>query len=247
MIADNIWDMLMGKGGKLPGELAPELKALAVENGKEEFTDTPQSLYPDALDTFKKEMQDNGWDFGKDDEELFELAMHPQQYRAYKSGEAKKAFEEDLAKRREEGGGMIEGTKKDLVATTVVPNGNFAPSTMFVDVDGEKFKVSVSYGEGGTIEPASSASEKVAAPAPVVNGTAKEILAPLEGKFYLTKESSETSIKVGDQIKEGDLIGYVEAMKTFNAIRSDVSGEIVEIAFTTGVEVEEDDVLVKIQ
>ena len=145
MIADNIWDMLMGKGGKLPGELAPELKALAKANGKEEFTANPQTLYPDALDTFRKEMDDNGWDYGQDDEELFELAMHPQQYRAYKSGEAKKAFEEDLAKRREEGSGLIEGTKKVTETALVAPVANFAPTTMFVDVDGEKFKVSVSY------------------------------------------------------------------------------------------------------
>ena len=247
MIADNIWDMLMGKGGKLPGQLAPELKALAKENGKVEFTDTPQSLYPNALDTFKKEMQDNGWDFGKDDEELFELAMHPQQYRAYKSGEAKKAFEDDLAAKREDGGGMLKGTKKDVVAAPVASNGNFDPSTMFVDVDGEKFKVSVSYGQGVAEEANSPAPKKEETPISTINGSAKEVLAPLEGKFYLTKESSETSIKVGDQIKEGDLIGYVEAMKTFNAIKSDVSGQIVEIAFASGVEVEEDDVLVKIQ
>ena len=250
MIADNIWDMLMGKGGKLPGELAPELKALAKANGKEEFTANPQTLYPDALDTFRKEMNDNGWDYGQDDEELFELAMHPQQYRAYKSGEAKKAFEEDLAKRREEGSGLIEGTKKVLATASAVPVANFAPTTMFVDVDGEKFKVSVSYEEGQAVSSAVdsvAASAVTAAPMPSTNGATKEIVAPLEGKFYLTKESSETPLKVGDQIKEGDLIGYVEAMKTFNAIKSDLSGKVVEILFASGSEVEEDDVLVKIQ
>lgn len=250
MIADNIWDMLMGKGGKLPGELAPELKALAKANGKEEFTANPQTLYPDALDTFRKEMNDNGWDYGQDDEELFELAMHPQQYRAYKSGEAKKAFEEDLAKRREEGSGLIEGTKKVLATASAVPVANFAPTTMFVDVDGEKFKVSVSYEEGQAVSSAVdpvAASAVTAAPVPSTNGATKEIVAPLEGKFYLTKESSETPLKVGDQIKEGDLIGYVEAMKTFNAIKSDLSGKVVEILFASGSEVEEDDVLVKIQ
>ena len=250
MIADNIWDMLMGKGGKLPGELAPELKALAKANGKEEFTANPQTLYPDALDTFRKEMDDNGWDYGQDDEELFELAMHPQQYRAYKSGEAKKAFEEDLAKRREEGSGLIEGTKKVTETASVAPVANFAPTTMFVDVDGEKFKVSVSYEEGQAVSSAVdpvAASAVTAAPVPSTNGATKEIVAPLEGKFYLTKESSETPLKVGDQIKEGDLIGYVEAMKTFNAIKSDLSGKVVEILFASGSEVEEDDVLVKIQ
>ena len=75
----------------------------------------------------------------------------------------------------------------------------------------------------------------------------KEIVAPLEGKFYLTKESSETPLKVGDNVKEGDLIGYIEAMKTFNAIKADKAGKVAEIGYTSGSEVEEDDVLVKIQ
>jgi pyruvate carboxylase subunit B len=93
---------------------------------------------------------------------------------------------------------------------------------------------------------------EVAAPAPAaapitLNGATKNILAPLEGKFYLTKESSETAIKVGDVIKVGDLIGYVEAMKTFNAIRSDVAGTVADICYASGAEIEEDDVLVKIK
>ena len=248
MIADNIWDMLMGKGGKLPGELSPELKKLANENGKEEFTANPQSLFPDALDTFRKEMDEKGWEYGQDEEELFELAMHPEQYRAYKSGEAKKAFEADLAVKREEGAGLLPGTKKAEAPVAASTPANFNPSNMIIDVNGEQFKVSVAYGDS---QPAAATAQVnapvVAAPAPTVSGPAKEILAPLEGKFYLTKESSETAIKVGDEIKEGDLIGYVEAMKTFNAIRSDVSGKIVEVAFATGAEVEEDEVLVKIQ
>lgn len=246
MIADNIWDMLVGKGGKLPGELHPEIIKLAKEAGKEFFTGRPQDLFPDALDTFRKEMTEKGWDFGQDDEELFELAMHPQEYRAYKSGAAKKAFEEDLAKRRLEGGGINEGTAKPAAVEGAGSVADLKPSTMFIDVEGERFKVTVEYGNNGAateVKPAAT----VAAPAPVAQGPAKEILAPLEGKFYLTKESSETPIKVGDSIKVGDLIGYVEAMKTFNAIRSDVAGTVVEICYATGVEIEEDDVLVKIK
>ncbi|MBW8331328.1 MAG: oxaloacetate decarboxylase [Prolixibacteraceae bacterium] len=246
MIADNIWDMLVGKGGKLPGELHPEIIKLAKEAGKEFFTGRPQDLFPDALDTFRKEMTEKGWDFGQDDEELFELAMHPQEYRAYKSGAAKKAFEEDLAKRRLEGGGINEGTAKPAAIEGTGSVADLKPSTMFIDVEGERFKVTVEYGNNGAateVKPAAT----VAAPAPVAQGPAKEILAPLEGKFYLTKESSETAIKVGDSIKVGDLIGYVEAMKTFNAIRSDVAGTVVEICYATGVEIEEDDVLVKIK
>ena len=34
MIADDIWDMLLGKAGKLPGELAPELVEKAEREGR---------------------------------------------------------------------------------------------------------------------------------------------------------------------------------------------------------------------
>ena len=96
MIDNHTWDMILGKSGRLPGQLAPEIIELAKSQGYE-FVDTdPQSNYPDALDDYRKEMDENGWEYGEDDEELFELAMHDRQYRDYKSGVAKKRFETDL-------------------------------------------------------------------------------------------------------------------------------------------------------
>ncbi|GET31915.1 pyruvate carboxylase subunit B [Prolixibacter bellariivorans] len=251
MIADNIWDMLLGYSGKLPGELAPELEQLAKEAGKEFYAGHPQDPYPDALDSFRKEMDEKGWDYGQDDEELLELAMHPEQYRAYKSGEAKKAFNEDLAKRKAEGSGV--NTKPESAkpaAAAPVASADFAPTSMNINVDGENFKVTVSYGDeqpttGTPAAPASANTPPAAKP--VVDGKVREILAPLEGKFYLTKDSSETAIKVGDTIGAGDLIGYVEAMKTYNAIKADVGGQVVELVQNSGSDVEEDDVLVRIK
>ena len=96
MIDNHTWDMILGKSGRLPGELAPEIIELAKSKGYE-FVDTdPQSNYPDALDDYRKEMDENGWEYGEDDEELFELAMHDRQYRDYKSGVAKKRFRDEL-------------------------------------------------------------------------------------------------------------------------------------------------------
>lgn len=236
MIADNVWDMLMGRGGKLPGPLAPELQELAKKNGKEPFTDKPQTLYPDGLEVFEKEMKEMGWDEGQDREELFELAMHPQQYRAYKSGEAKKAFEEDLAQKRREGAGLIS---VDQPKAVVVPD----PEILYVDVEGESYKVSVSYEAPDVSKAATPAPKPASVETPKAEG-GTEVIAPLEGKFYLTVDNSETPIKVGDQIAEGDLIGYVEAMKTFNAIKSEHSGTVVEIVIDSGADVDEDDVLV---
>ena len=71
MIDNHTWDMILGKSGRLPGKLAPEIVELAKSKGYE-FVDTdPQLNYPDALDEYRKEMDENGWEYGEDDEELF--------------------------------------------------------------------------------------------------------------------------------------------------------------------------------
>ena len=96
MMDDSIWGMILGKSGKLPGEVAPEIIELAKEKGFEFTTADPQSNYPDDLPRFIEEMKKNGWERGEDDEELFEFAMHESQYRDYKSGIAKERFLKDL-------------------------------------------------------------------------------------------------------------------------------------------------------
>ena len=98
MMDDAMWGMILGKSGKIPGTIAPEIVELAKEQGRE-FTDAdPRTLIPNALDDFRKEMDENGWDYGQDDEELYELAMHPEQYRPFKSGMAKKNLLADIQK-----------------------------------------------------------------------------------------------------------------------------------------------------
>lgn len=102
MIDSHTWDMILGKSGRLPGPLAPEIVELAKSKGYEFTDEDPQNNYPDQLDEYIKEMETNGWDRGEDDEELFELAMHDRQYRDYKSGIAKKRFEYELQKANDE-------------------------------------------------------------------------------------------------------------------------------------------------
>lgn len=227
MIADNIWDMILGKSGRLPGEVAPEIKELAAKQGREFFTGNPQDLYPDKLDEFRKEMDENGWEYGQDDEELFELAMHPEQYRAYKSGKAKADFEAELAKKKAE---KAQGGA-----------GSLKPQTLTVDVNGEKYAVTVSYDA-----PKADAPKAAQASAPV-SGNATDVIAPISGKFFKTKDSSSKAVAVGDTVKQGDIIGYIEAMKVFNAVAAPCDGKVVEICRNSGDDVDEDDVLMKIQ
>ena len=244
MIDDNTWDMLTGKVGKLPGELAPELVELAKSQGRDFYDGAPQDLYPDNLEEIKKEMAAEGWDFGQDDEELMEYAMHKPQYIAYKSGKAKEDFEADLKKRKD--------AKTAPAVAAAVPASGAAPvaatpQVMNVDVNGEQFTVKVSYGDQPAQGQASGAeAPKAAMPKASSNGFA-EVIAPIEGNFTLTKDNTEKAIAVGDEIKKGDLIGYIEAMKVYNAITSDKSGKVVEICATNGDYIDEDDVIIKLQ
>ena len=240
MIDDNTWDMLLGRVGSLPGELAPELAELAKSQGREFFDGSPQDLYPDALDSIREEMKAAGFDFGEDDEELMEYAMHKPQYLAYKSGKAKEDFEADLKKRREASAAPVAAATTSAVAT------NASPSVMNIDVNGEKYTVKVSYGDAPA---ASSEPTPVAQPAatPAVSGDTQDVVAPIEGNFMLTKNSGEKAVAIGDQINKGDVIGYIEAMKVYNAISSDKAGKVVEICATNGEQVDEDDVLIKLQ
>ena len=93
----NMWDMILGRCGRLPGPLAPEILELAKEKGFEFFDGVPQENYPDELPKYRAMMEERGWDVGEDEEELFELAMHERQYIDYKEGRAKKNFEKALA------------------------------------------------------------------------------------------------------------------------------------------------------
>ncbi|MBR5215517.1 MAG: oxaloacetate decarboxylase [Bacteroidales bacterium] len=106
------WDMILGKAGQLPGKLDQEIIDLANKKGFEFFEGNPQDNYPDELPRFRKEMEENGWDLGQDEEELFEFAMHEKQYREYKSGEAKRRFNQELEEKMkakfEKAGGEVK-------------------------------------------------------------------------------------------------------------------------------------------
>lgn len=233
MIADDIWDMILGKAGQLPGKLAPEIVEKAEREGRKFFTGNPQDNYPDQLEKYRQMMWEKKWDTGEDDEELFEYAMHPAQYEAYKSGKAKADFLEDVQKRR-------AAKEEEHMA-------NEPTKVLTVDVNGQAYRVTVAFGD---VNPATLSAGQAAAPASeggaVHAGEGKEVLSPLEGKFFLTKNAQETPVKVGDKVNKGDVICYIEAMKTYNAISAEFSGTVTAICFNAGDAVSEDDILMKI-
>ncbi len=64
---------------------------------------------------------------------------------------------------------------------------------------------------------------------------------PMVGVAYLAPEpGAKPFVKVGDTVHAGDTVALVEAMKTFNPIKSDVDGVIKEILVSDGTAVEFD-------
>lgn len=199
MMDNNTWDMILGKAGKLPGPLAPEIIELAKQQGKEFFDGYPQDNYPDELDKFREEMTQNNWDLGQDEEELFELAMHPREYRDYKSGIAKKRFDEELEKAKS-------------AKTTV------------------------------TVKKAETKREKKTHP------DQKEVKSLMKGKIFykLYFEKGVEPIKVGDTVKMGERLCYIETPTYIDEIRSPYDGEVFELWAEQGESVTKDQLVITI-
>lgn len=202
MMDDSMWGMILGKSGKIPGTVDPELVELAKQQGRE-FTDAdPHTLLPNALDDFKKEMDENGWDYGQDDEELFELAMHPEQYRNFRSGQAKKNFLADLqaakdaklgAKVSPEEAAAFKHAKADAIVAPV-------KGQVFWEFQGE--------GEAApAVEPYIGKEYKEGDAFCYILtpwGEFETVLAALGGKLV------EINAKQGAKIGKGDVIAYIQ-------------------------------------
>lgn len=202
MMDDSMWGMILGKSGKVPGKVDQVLVDLAKEKGYE-FTDAdPHTLLENNLDDFKKEMKENGWDFGKDDEELFELAMHPEQYRNYKSGQAKKNFLADLQKAKDAKLGS-KVSKEELTAFK-----HAKADAIVAPVKGQVFWEFNGEGEcAPSVEPYigkeyAEGDKLCYIQAPW--GEFVEIPAALGGKLV------EINAKQGSKLNKGDVIAYIE-------------------------------------
>ena len=91
--------------------------------------------------------------------------------------------------------------------------------------------------EAPAAQPVASAPskvEEVAAPA-AAETTLHKITSPMVGTFYqASNPESPAFVAVGDKVTNESIVCIVEAMKLFNEIEAEVSGEIVEILVKDG-------------
>jgi acetyl-CoA carboxylase biotin carboxyl carrier protein len=87
------------------------------------------------------------------------------------------------------------------------------------------------------IAPAATVAASAAAPAGGVPANA--VTSPMVGTVYLAAEPGAPSfVKVGDQVREGQTLLIIEAMKVMNPIRAPRAGAVTQILVTNGAPVE---------
>ena len=78
--------------------------------------------------------------------------------------------------------------------------------------------------------PSAPVAPEVAAASEDDNGNYIEVKSPMIGTLYRSPSPEQDAfVKVGSEIKPGDVLCIVEAMKLFNEIESEVSGKIVKV------------------
>ena len=116
-----------------------------------------------------------------------------------------------------------------------------------VSLETEDFKINIKTASEGSDQPTiiqavapQAAMPVAAAPAPAAAPAAEapaednsnyiEVKSPMIGTFYRSPSPDQDAfVKVGSEIKPGDVLCIVEAMKLFNEIESEVSGKIVKV------------------
>jgi acetyl-CoA carboxylase biotin carboxyl carrier protein len=121
-----------------------------------------------------------------------------------------------------------------------------------VSIEQENFKITIKTGKEQTVinttlpfpaaavpqaqaaplqePPAKSAEKTAAAPEAAEPQNLVTVKSPMIGTFYRSSSPDNPSfVNVGDEIKPGQVVCIIEAMKLFNEIEAEVSGRIVKI------------------
>jgi pyruvate/oxaloacetate carboxyltransferase/biotin carboxyl carrier protein len=123
---------------------------------------------------------------------------------------------------------------------TDIPPSSF-PSSFSVDVDGEVFTVKISPVWNGAGTPDEGGKARLPGPVTAAELPPGAVVAGAAGLVL------SINVKVGDSLKNGDLVAMIEAMKMRREIRSSCGGVVREICIREGEMVTPQDVLLMVE
>jgi pyruvate carboxylase subunit B len=225
-VTQELKDYLQGLYGRPPGPVDPELRRLVI--GRDEpITIRPADLLEPQVESARAQVRKMGFE-PTDDAVLIHL-MFPNLAPDYMRGpepQRSDGAEPAPAPAPVEAGPPAPAPEP---APVPVPSGGGQAAEFDVEVDGEVFKVRVS-GAGLSVVAAPAAAGAFTtsnAPAPprVGEGT---VIAPMQGLIV------KVPVKPGDDVKLGDVVAVLEAMKMQNDIVTTVAGRVIAVHVKEG-------------
>jgi pyruvate carboxylase subunit B len=222
-VTQELKDYLQGLYGRPPVPADPELRRLVL--GREEpITIRPADLLEPQVETARQQLKKMGYE--PTDESVLIHLLFPQLAPDYLRGPepAPKTVPRPAAAMRPEPAAAPQPPAVPAPAPAAVS------AEFDVEVEGEVFKVRVT-GAGMTVVPGtlggstSSSAPPSAAPPRTSEGT---VIAPMQGLIV------KLPVKVGDDVKLGDVVAVLEAMKMQNDIVTTVAGKVLEVYVKEG-------------
>ena len=262
MCPGEVKDYVRGLYGKPPVEISEEIKQKIVGD-LEVITVRPADLLPPAWEKCKQEVAQ----YAQSDEDILSYALFPQvalKYFEFRQNQSSKeqpvlistdknaAGKITQAKRttgkNSEGNSpkgdneMNLGEIKELILlldSTSVAEINLQRNDYSLIL--RKSAVSAEDNQSAkTLSPFDPKEEGVEGPRVIPHkANCVEVTAPIVGTFYeASSPDAPAFVKLGDQVKSGQILCIVEAMKLMNEIKAEVDGKIVEIKVENGDAVE---------
>jgi pyruvate carboxylase subunit B len=224
-VTQELKDYLQGLYGRPPVPADPELRRLVL--GREEpITIRPADLLEPQVGAARNQLKKMGYE--PTDESVLIHLLFPNLAPDYLRGPEPEATEAKApAKVTPEP--VAAAPNPPVAVPAAAPPAASAAAEFDVEVEGEVFKVRVS-GAGMTIMPsAGAAAPSAAAPAaPAPRGGEGTVIAPMQGLIV------KLPVKAGDDVKLGDVVAVLEAMKMQNDIVTTVAGKVREIYVREG-------------
>ena len=250
-ITEQVKDLCFGLYGHTTRPIDPEVQKKALNGyprGQEPITSRPGDIIKPELPAIEEKFGD----LAKSKEDLLICALYPvtgKRFLQWKYGqteipdEVKPKSYEDVEREKK----LIEDVLTGKVEVIPKKNAPAKPENLknyTVYVDGEYFKVEIAddgipnvVSAQPSQTPQKTSPAKAKKTAPVIQEGDNPVVAPIPGMI------SEYKKKIGDEIKAGETIVVLEAMKMFNNLDSPCDGIVKSINYSEGDSVAKDDVL----
>jgi pyruvate carboxylase subunit B len=223
-VTQELKDYLQGLYGRPPVPADHELRRLVL--GREEpITIRPADLLEPQVENSRQQVRKLGFE-PTDDNVLIHL-MFPSLAPEYLNGPPPKAADK-LAPEPVPAAAPAKDSAPAVVAPADPPAASMSTAEFEVEVEGEVFKVRVT-GAGMTVMPGAGAGSHAAASMPQPPRTGEgTVIAPMQGLIV------KIPVKAGDEVKLGDVVAVLEAMKMQNDIVTTVAGKVSQVYVKEG-------------